>query len=291
MVIIFLSMMLSGCTSLIFHPDSKRYSNIVSFEQHEQMLQSRDGVRIHTLHVKPHGPSKGVVLIVHGNAQNLSAHILGWVWLLEHNYELFIFDYRGYGQSTGSVDLKGSIEDTKQVIDYATTHFQAPIYLVGQSLGGALLINALAQMQPLHVKIKAVVIDSTYSDLQQIGAEVLRHNVFTWLFSWAAYVVLDGDYNPIDKVNKLEVPLLFVAGTKDSMISPNHSWQLFDAASRPKEFWLVNGAGHINTFDNSVMQAKLLDFFVDPQYEMHYSAMKIFDNFDKIAPLHPKGTP
>ena len=49
--------------------------------------------------VDPH--PKGWVVQVHGNAQNLTSHVRGLGWVTELGYGLLIFDYRGYGSSTG----------------------------------------------------------------------------------------------------------------------------------------------------------------------------------------------
>lgn len=50
---------------------------------------------------------------VHGNAGNMSAHWPLVSWLPERNVNLFMFDYRGFGESEGTPSQEGLLDDTK----------------------------------------------------------------------------------------------------------------------------------------------------------------------------------
>lgn len=272
----------SGCTSMLFHPDTVTYSTPdeqnLSFET--CAFESADGTRLHGWWITPSAPSKGLIVLAHGNAENLSSHYLGWVWAVEAGYELFVFDYRGYGRSEAKpVSLKAAVDDVKAALGYASGRYGAPFIAVGQSLGGALLINALETSPPGAIEL--AVIDSTYATLGSAGSDVLSRAWLTWPFQWAAYLVLDDGYDPLDRVGTLDIPKLFVAGSKDVIVSPNQSWRLFDAAARPRAFWLVQNAGHIQPFYVPQVRREFLAFLEHRVFHPDYSSMLIFDTIEQ----------
>lgn len=276
-----LLLLFSGCERMLFHPDHRVYRtpDDDAFSYSDIYFDSEDGTRLHGWWVRPEGDSKGLMVIVHGNAQNLSAHYRGWIWLVESGYELFIFDYRGYGKSEGQPGLAEAVEDTRAALEFAMERHQGSRFVCGQSLGGVLLSNALASGPDLGHR--SVIIDSAYSGLEEMGRHVLSRSYLTWPLQWLAYPLLSDEYDAVDRVTQIKAPLLFVAGSSDSIIPPNNSWQLFDAAMRPKEMWLVEGAGHISAFDGPVMQKALLKYLEDVPVASEYSAMKIYDNIDR----------
>ena len=272
-----------GCESMLFFPDHKRYSTPEQFAvaYREVHFLSADKTRLHGWWMRPSlPPSKGVMVVAHGNAQNLSAHFESWVWLVEAGYEVFIFDYRGYGESEGKASIAGAIDDTAAALAYAGAHYSGPLFACGQSLGGMLLINALHGGE--FDRYRLAIIDSSYSDLEALGQTVLARSYLTWPFQWLAYPLLSDRYDPVDRVADLKIPLLFVAGGADLKIPPNNSWQLFDAARRPKEFWLVPQADHIGIFRYRAMREQLLKYLEKTPCGDQPSTLKIFDNLDRI---------
>lgn len=270
-------LLLSGCESLLFHPDRQHYASPVDFNISYSAVTfgSGDGTRLSGWWIEPPGERLGTVLVAHGNAQNLSSHFTGFGWLARAGYEVFIFDYRGYGASQGEPTLPGAIEDTRAALNYVLQSRSSGITVIGQSLGGALLINALAQSA--NGRIELAVFDSTFASLPLAGEEVLARSLLTWPFQWSAQLLLTGKYDPILFVPSLKVPKLYLAGSKDAIVSPNQSWQLFSASSRPRAFWLVEGAGHIGAFDAVPVQRRLLQLLRMPYFDPETSAMLIFD--------------
>jgi hypothetical protein len=65
----------------------------------------------------------------------------------------------------------------------------------------------------------------------------------------------------------------------DRIVSPNNSWQLFEDARMPKEFWLVKEAGHIQALENEKVREDFLDFLRKHRghFNPAYSAMKIYE--------------
>lgn len=261
---------------MVFQPDRYYYASPSDYNLSyaNVYFKSYDDTLLNGWWIRPKTTPKGTLLLVHGNAQNISAHFLGWMWAVEAGYELFIFDYRGYGNSDGTLDLAGAIKDVNAAMNYVEKNREGRYILIGQSLGGVLALNALANKTRPRVSLG--IIDSSFSDLEATGAQVLKRSVITWPFFWLAYPLLDGSYNAIDALDRVTTPLLFVAGSKDTVISPNNSWQMFDGAQGPKTFWLDTQAHHIDFFENIAHQKTLLRFLKDPDFDAYYDVMKIY---------------
>ncbi|MBE0499490.1 MAG: alpha/beta fold hydrolase [Campylobacterales bacterium] len=281
-VALLLALSFQGCSSLFFYPDQITYRTPEFYElaYDDLYFESTDSLSLHAWHIYPRpeaAASKGLIFVAHGNAQNLSSHFTSWVWLVEAGYELFIFDYRGFGKSQGSADIKGTIEDTQAALDYLETHYKGEYFACGQSLGGSLLLNVLYKRA--NSRIKALIIDSTFTGFADIANEKMAQGLLTWPFQWLPYLTLGHEYDAQQKLSQIDTPLLFVHGSLDRTVSPNNSWQLFERAARPKEFWLVKEAGHIQALENEKVREDFLDFLRKHRSHFNpaYSAMKIYE--------------
>lgn len=276
---LFAAFVFQGCTSMFFYPDRTTYRTpeFYGLDYDEVYFDSMDKTRLHAWHIFPHSSSEGLIVVAHGNAQNLSSHFASWVWLIEEGYELFIFDYRGYGRSEGESALKGSIADTKAALEYVQEHYKKDYFVCGQSLGGTLLLNALAQRD--NSKIKAIIIDSTFSGFADIASDKMDQVWLSWPFQWIPYLSMSGDYDAMEQIQQIQRPLLFLHGSSDTTVSPNNSWQLFDRASRPRELWLVKGSDHMQALENDNVRKDFLEFLNKETnyYATHYSRMRIYE--------------
>jgi fermentation-respiration switch protein FrsA (DUF1100 family) len=84
-----------------------------------------------------------------------------------------------------------------------------------------------------------------------VGAIVLMHGVRANRLSM------------VDKVGQIRAPKFFIAGSEDKYTPLNESRQMFESARDPKEFWIVNGAGHedLYRFECHEYERRVLEFF------------------------------
>ncbi len=276
-VMLLVLLFFGGCTSMVFHPDRVHYATpknyAVAYEP--VTFRSGDGTKLVGWWMQPAAQRRGTIVAVHGNAQNMTAHFTNFLWLVKAGYEVFVFDYRGYGDSGGEPQLRGAIDDTKSAIGYVLAHRSGNITVLGQSLGGVLLIDALAEIPTDRIAL--AVIDSAFASLPEAGKDMLARSVFTWPFQWLAYPLLDSRYDAVGRVGALHVRKLYLAGSNDRIVDPNQSWRLFDASAKPRAFWLVQGAGHTQAFASGAVRRKLLAFLEAPDFSDDFSAMLIFD--------------
>ena len=76
-----------------------------------------DGLKLHGWHLKAKDKSRGTILQLHGNAENISTHVNSVLWLALEGYDVFNFDYRGYGKSEGSPTLDGVHIDARAALE------------------------------------------------------------------------------------------------------------------------------------------------------------------------------
>lgn len=104
----------------------------------------------------PKEDSRGVLLFCHGNAGNIG-HRLESIQLFNRlGLEIFIFDYRGYGESEGKPTEKGTYQDAESAWKYLVEKRrveQDKIIVFGRSLGGG--IDGYGKLKQGIVRINA----------------------------------------------------------------------------------------------------------------------------------------
>jgi fermentation-respiration switch protein FrsA (DUF1100 family) len=257
--------LLSGCLQSVFYqPDHVLYDTPkragLKFEQ--VVFPSKDGTRLIGWFIPAAGygnprNAKGTVIHFHGNAQNLSAHWQLVEWLPRRGYNVFVFDYRGYGGSEGSPEPRGVFEDSTAALDYVRARSDVDpekLVVFGQSLGGA---NAIAVVgSGDRAGVKAIAIESTFYSYSSIASEKVSG---TGSF-------MDDTYAPERFIGAVApMPFLLIHGTADQVIPYAHSKRLFEKAGEPKRLVTIEGGAHIAAFapENRMQYADLLVEFFD----------------------------
>ncbi|QTN34266.1 alpha/beta hydrolase [Akkermansiaceae bacterium] len=199
---------------------------------------STDGTKLHGWFMPAKAArAKGTVVFSHGNAGSIGHHLGFVLWLVEAGYQVFMYDYRGFGKSGGELDRKGMVEDVKGAFAYVAARKDVDagkLISFGHSLGGAKSVAALSEKQPEG--LRAIVIDGTFSSYQAMARIVGGE--------YGARLITD-DLSPKDFIGKLsDTPLLVVHGDRDQVVPIAQGKQLFDLASEPKTFFEVKGGSH-----------------------------------------------
>ena len=199
-------------------------------------LHTADGIKLHGWWV-PARDTRGTVLLMHGNAGNIS-HRLGYLTMFNRlGYSVLLFDYRGYGKSGGSPGEEGTYLDAEaawQHLTEARNLKSQDIVIVGESLGGG-VATWLAHKYPP----RALVLASTFTSVPDMGAQV-----YPWLpVRLLARIV----YDNIARIREIQVPLMIAHSRGDDIIPFAHGQALFAAAREPKQFLELAG-GHNEGF-------------------------------------------
>ncbi len=271
----FLMLILSGCSHLFYHPTDLMYvANPEKLEsiRKEVSFTSSDGTPLAGWFLPARKtPRKGLVVQFHGNAQNMTSHFNSVYWLGDEGYDVFTFDYRGYGISEGKPSQEGLNRDALAAIAWAAT--QSPgtsrnVVLYGQSLGGAVLLRAFQDVPAeQRARVRAVITEGTFYSYRRMGRSMLSRSWLTFLFQPLAYVLVSDEYSPEDSVPRVSpIPLLVIHGDADPVVPYSFGEKIHAMALEPKRFLRIPGGGHLDSMEREQGKyRKALLEFIEPR--------------------------
>lgn len=187
----------------------------------------------------PGQPDAPVVLFCMGNAGNIS-HRLETLQLLHHlGVATFIFDYRGYGRSTGTTTETGTYQDILGALDVLGARGWDPgrIIIFGRSLGAAIGLQGALNKPPA-----GLILESAFTSIAAMGR--YHYPLLNLLLGW----LIDAKYDNLAKIGTLASPLLLIHGRKDAICPPFMAEQLYAAAPAVKQIFWIENADHNNGF-------------------------------------------
>jgi fermentation-respiration switch protein FrsA (DUF1100 family) len=190
-------------------------------------LKSTNGNTISALYL-PNPSAKFTLLVSHGNAEDLGDDRPWLEELRRAGFNVFAYDYQGYGTSQGKPTERGAYADENAAYDYLTASLKTPpdrVVLLGRSVGSG---------PAVHIAVRRPV------------AALILQSPFVSAFRVVTHVPL----LPFDKfanykeIGRVRCPLFIIHGTSDNVIPIWHGQKLFDLAHEPKRFLAVPGADH-----------------------------------------------
>jgi len=266
-----LAVMLTGCASKAFYyPDRNVYATPAKdgLSYQDVSFSSSDGTRLNGWFIPATSGAKGTVIHFHGNAQNLSSHYSFVSWLPREGFNVFTFDYRGYGKSDGAASRGGIRKDGRAALEYVRSRKDVDpdrLFVLGQSLGGAVSLAAIADAGTEG--IKAVVIDSTFYSYRTIVRDKLKLMPVVGLLRWPlSFLIISNSGSPAYTIDELSpVPVMILHGTADAVIPYRHGARLFTKAEEPKVMLPIEGGRHADALIRKDPQYRkdVLQFFND----------------------------
>lgn len=196
-------------------------------------IETDDGNRIHGWYCPSENP-RAVILLAHGNAGHIASRA-SWLTYLQRDLRVttFAFDYRGYGRSDGVPTVEGILHDARAARTYLAKRAgvdESEIYLMGESLGGAIAVQLAAETPP-----RALILQSTFASLRDVAR--VHYPALAW-------VVPKTRLNSAAAIEKYEGPLLQSHGDADSTIPLSSGQSLYKSAKGSKHFLTIKGADH-----------------------------------------------
>lgn len=144
-------------------------------------IPTPDGESLNALFIRPSNKrlAKDItVLMFHGNAGNIG-HRIPIAQVLEETLgcNVLMLEYRGYGLSTGTPDEVGLTIDAQTGLDYIRQRVETrdtKIVVYGQSLGGAVAINLVANNQQ-HGDIAGLILENTFLSIRKMIPAYVFH--------------------------------------------------------------------------------------------------------------------
>ena len=268
LIIVVLSLSLFGCSNAFFFPyhEHVQTPERLGLAYEDVYFNASDDTRLHGWFLPAPGKALGTILFLHGNAENVSTHIMSVRWLPARGFNMFLLDYRGYGSSAGKPTLAGVQDDVESALKMLITRPDVDagrIVVFGQSLGGAIAIYNVAH-SPYRRHIRALIVESAFSSHRRITREKLSGFWLTWPFQYPLSWTVSDAYNPAEAVADVSpIPLLIIHGDQDPIVPSHHGQRLFELAREPKQLWMVPGAGHIQAFHKSEYRDRFVTFLND----------------------------
>ncbi len=216
-------------------------------------LTTVDKHKISCLHFKTNHPN--IVVIVHGFYNSKETKLLqALAKSLRHDYDVFMFDFRGHGKTSGLFTWTSKEgNDLQAVLEYLETLYDR-IGIISFSLGAYISINLLSR--GVFKKVASLVCISCPTEFEKIEYKFweldLEGDLVYTLFSGEGLKgrgVRPGPFwlkkeKPIVNVRKLCVPVLYIHGEKDWVIKPWHSCVLYEKTISRKRIRMIKNGPH-----------------------------------------------
>jgi len=249
---------------LLYYPTRDVYATPrnAGLDYEDLMLKCPSGAEINAWFV-PARNARGTLLFCHGNAGNNADRVDSIATFNRLGFNVFIFDYRGYGKSTGVPTEKGTYEDALTAWKYLTEGRAASgksvippenIVIFGRSLGGSVAAWLATQVAP-----RALIVESAFTSVADMGARL-----YPWL---PVRLLARYRYKTVDYIARAKCPILVAHSPDDEIVPYSLGRRNFDAAPEPKEWLDLSGdhnEGYATMGDD---YSKALDRFLTKHFE------------------------
>lgn len=193
-------------------------------------LKASDGPTIHAWFI-PNGPQSPALLVSHGNGGNMSHRMEKLMIFRKAGASVLMYDYRGYGQSSGSPTEEGTYRDGEAAYLWLTQVKGVPperIVLYGESLG-----CGVAAELALRRKAAGLILESGFTSTVDMARVILPFLPVSWMVLFR--------YDSLAKIPRIRIPLLVMHSPTDDVVPFPMGRQLFEAALEPKTFFELKG--------------------------------------------------
>ena len=258
-------LLLTGCNSTWFYrPSDKVYQSLdVISNKAPFFLQSSSGNLLHSLFIPAKERSSKTLLVhFHGNAGNITWTSRRYDWLTKYGFDLLVFDYSGYGVSTGEPSPQTTWQDALTILDYSLEQKAAQgwdrVILAGTSLGGNILLHALAN-HPQKNQFDLVFIDSSFMSYKEVAAGVVSDKPGGYLAAKVARWFISDEFAPVKYAPvQLAAPLVVSHCLDDQLISVDLGRSLYQSIGSPDKLWLpLEGCAHAQGFGDKFFKHRM----------------------------------
>ncbi|MFH0805081.1 MAG: alpha/beta fold hydrolase [Patescibacteria group bacterium] len=253
----------------IFRDEWKRYA----LWPERVTFAAQDGLRLAGIFLR--GMNGATVILLHGFGRSKEQLLPQADALHRAGFSVFMFDFRGSGESAGKYitfggrehhDLVGAVEYLRSRSDVNMLR----IGVLGFSMGGVVAVLKSADIP----EVRALVVNSTFARFKSV-IQVNMRDYFGWMpffpIGWLVILVIRfrtgiwlTSINPILRLGNLrQLPLMVIHGALDRKIPVEDALEYQKKAPWLKEFWLVRHADHDDLYRVSQEQydVKVIGFF------------------------------
>jgi pimeloyl-ACP methyl ester carboxylesterase len=197
--------------------------------------------RIHAWWIPAEYPDDRYLLYLHGSALNIAANITHARRFQRLGFSVLLVSYRGYGKSEGTFPSEATVySDARAAWSYLTEQKgidPGSIFIYGHSLGGAVAI----ELATTHPEAGGLIIEAAFTSIADMARQIPQYRFFP------LELIVHQRFESIKKVGRLQVPVLYLHGTKDRLVPPEMSRKLFRQTASARQLKFINGGGHNNS--------------------------------------------
>lgn len=178
------------------------------------------------------------ILLLHGNGTNIVVDFYSIIQLVKQGFQVFTFDYSGYGFSEGKPTRKRVLADCNDALNMLLSRADVKgtkVVVYGESMGGQLAATLASENE---AKINSLVMEGAPSSHKDIAARMLG------AFGFLAHVLVKNEYSSVKSVERYHKPLLVIQSSEDKTVPLSMGRKIYDHANEPKSFYQIKG-GHI----------------------------------------------
>ena len=210
---------------------------------HRSAVAGRD-IRLRALWAEHDDARAPVMLYLHGARWDLGRSTFRVERMRDMGFSVLAVDYRGFGNSTDELPSeKGVLEDAQAAWRWLVArHPGRKVYVYGHSLGGAIAVQLAATLadEGRDAGLGGVIAESTFTSI----GELFRSCKWGWL---PVEFLITERFDSLDAIPRVKAPVLVVHGSEDGLVPSRLGRALYDKATGPKRFVLVEGASHSST--------------------------------------------
>ncbi len=198
--------------------------------------------------VDQHAPS---ILYFHGNGEVVADY--DWVAPFYTNIgvNLFVADFRGYGQSGGSPSFTTMISDSRAIYAYFcklldSDGFDPRLFVMGRSLGAHCAVEITCRFQ---TELQGLILESGFASVNRLigfladaGKDDMAEKVVSARLA---------------RIRSITLPVLIIHGDWDVLVPPDQAKSFYkEVGAEDKRLITIHGAGH-----NDIMHVGMDRYF------------------------------
>lgn len=221
-------------------------------------ITTGDEIQLHGWLITQQKDSRQVptLLFLLGQGGNAGLELLRCNDFYKRGYNMMLVSYRGSGGSDGKPTERGLVMDAQAALRYIVGRGDCintgALFLFGLSMGGAVAVS-LATTAEATGHLQGVIIENTFTSMNDLlNAICRRFRILSLVNRLRLLKRLNrSQWNSIETVTGLKVPVLFLSGLKDKIVPPIHMEKLFEATSSSrKQMKTFGSGGHADLWEN-----------------------------------------
>ena len=171
------------------------------------------------------------VFALHGNSGNLNSQYQKFTELTKYGFQIFLFDYAGFGYSEGKSTRKNAVEDSFSAFEFFKNLDEiknTPKIIYGQSIGGNFSIPVASKNQN---DIEGLVLEGSFLNFKNLAKR--KTSII------GSLIIKENEDNQLN-LKRFNKPILIIHSKEDKVIPIEMGRKLYEYANEPKEFFEIN---------------------------------------------------